>query len=161
MEVAEPDEQLLIVAANGYGKRTPIGEYPRHARGGQGVIAHKVTDKTGGVVVARAVNDSQELILMSQDGIVLRTRVEYSRSPTGESSGIPIHGRAAEGVSIMRLAPGDAVASVAVIDMAPAPPTVAAAGKSKVPARPAKGSDVGRGVGGAPEQPKREGRAGG
>jgi DNA gyrase subunit A len=122
MEVAKAGEQLLTVTTNGYGKRTPIEEYPRHSRGGQGVTTQKVTDKTGPVAIARTVNDSQELILMSQDGIVLRTQVKYIRVATGGSSGIPIHGRAAEGVTIMRVSPRDRVASVATIDMAaPAP----------------------------------------
>jgi DNA gyrase subunit A len=150
MEVVRPGEDLLTVTDNGYGKRTPFEEYPRHSRGGQGVITQKVTDKTGPVAIARTVNDSQELILMSQDGIVLRTQVKYIRVATGGSSGIPIHGRAAEGVSIMRVSPSDRVASVATIDMAaptprhpPASTGTATPGKPTAPQRRPPGARAG------------------
>jgi DNA gyrase subunit A len=123
MEVAKPGEQLLTVTANGYGKRTPVEEFPRHSRGGQGVITHHVTDKTGAVAIARMVNRMQELIVISAEGIVLRTRLDS----------IAQVGRASQGVQVMRLAPGDMVASLGTIDMAapgPEPPAT----KSDVPA---------------------------
>ena len=107
MEVASAGEQLLTLTANGHGKRTPIEEYPTHHRGGAGVITFKVMDKTGPVVTARMVNDSQELIVISQNGIVLRTRMD----------GISVQGRSTQGVAIIDPGPGDAVGSVAVIDM--------------------------------------------
>ncbi len=108
MEVVKRGEQLLTVTTNGYGKRTPVEEYPRHARGGQGVITHQVTDKTGPVAIARMVNAMQELIVISADGIVLRTRLDS----------IAQVGRSSQGVQVIRLAPGDRVASLATIDMA-------------------------------------------
>jgi DNA gyrase subunit A len=126
MEVVKPGEQVLTVTANGYGKRTPVEEYPRHARGGQGVIAHEVTDKTGQVAIARMVNPMQELIVISAEGIVLRTRLDS----------IAQVGRASQGVQVMRMAPGDRVASVATIDMAA--PTARQA-PAAAPAQPAKG----------------------
>ena len=107
MEVASAGEQLLTLTAHGHGKRTPIEEYPTHHRGGAGVITFKVMDKTGPVVTARMVNDSQELIVISQNGIVLRTRMD----------GISVQGRSTQGVAIIDPGPGDAVGSVAVIDM--------------------------------------------
>jgi DNA gyrase subunit A len=108
MEVASTGDELLTMSVNGFGKRTPVKEYPTHHRGGGGVLTFQVTDKTGPVATVRMVKDSQELIVISQDGIVLRTRVETIR----------MTGRLAQGVSIINLAPGDALASVAIIEMA-------------------------------------------
>ena len=107
MEVASAGDELLTLTANGFGKRTPIDEYPTHHRGGSGVLTFKVLDKTGPVVAARMVTGSQELIVISRDGIVLRTRID----------GISIQGRATQGVAIIGVSPGDAVGSVATIDM--------------------------------------------
>jgi len=141
MEVVKPGEQLLTVTANGYGKRTPVEEYPRHSRGGQGVVTHQVTDKTGPVAIARMVNAMQELIVISAEGIVLRTRLDS----------IAQVGRGSQGVQVMRMSPGDRVASIATIDMAPptarqAPPGTAPTGPKKTavsrrrpPAPPATG----------------------
>jgi len=155
MEVMKPGEQLLTVTANGYGKRTPVEEYPRHSRGGQGVVTHEVTDKTGPVAIARMVNPMQELIVISAEGIVLRTRLDS----------IAQVGRASQGVQVMRLAPGDRVASIATIDMAPpnarhappasgpAAPEKTAASRRRPPPKPAAGRA------GAPVPPKRAPRA--
>jgi hypothetical protein len=155
MEVVKPGEQVLTVTANGYGKRTPVEEYPRHSRGGQGVIAHQVTDKTGQVAIARMVNPMQELIVISAEGIVLRTRLDS----------IAQVGRSSQGVQVMRMAPGDRVASVATIDMAaptarhappatgPAGPKETAASRRRPPPKPAAGR------GAAPAPPKRAPRA--
>jgi DNA gyrase subunit A len=112
MEVVKAGEQLLTVTTNGYGKRTPVEEYPRHSRGGQGVVTHKVTDRTGPVAIARMVNPMQELIVISADGIVLRTRLDS----------IANVGRGSQGVQVMRVSPRDRVASIATIDMAPPAP---------------------------------------
>ncbi|MCH8995221.1 MAG: DNA gyrase subunit A [Chloroflexi bacterium] len=108
LEVVSAGDQLFTLTRNGFGKRTPQEEYPIHHRGGAGVITFKVLDKTGPVATARMVKDSQELIVISQDGIVLRTRMD----------GISIQGRSTQGVAVIGLSPGDAVASVAVIEMA-------------------------------------------
>jgi hypothetical protein len=123
------------VSAHGSGKRTPIDEYPTHHRGGGGVITFKVLDKTGPVAAARMVKESQELIVISQEGIVLRTRVD----------GISVQGRSTQGVSIIGLAPGDAVASVAVIEMAPEQGAATAEGPA--PSEPPKaGAATGKGA---------------
>jgi DNA gyrase subunit A len=106
MEIVEPDKELLTLSANGFGKRTSLREYPAKGRGGGGVIGFKVTPKTGPVAAARVVDSTRELMLISQDGIVLRTAVASIRRS----------GRATEGVRVMALAPGDAVASIAGID---------------------------------------------
>ncbi|MPZ50527.1 MAG: DNA gyrase subunit A [Dehalococcoidia bacterium] len=107
MEIVESDAMLLTVSETGLGKRTEFGEYPRHSRGGQGVLTHNVTARTGKVVAARAVKAEDELILVSQSGIVIRTTVES----------ISKAGRSAQGVHVMSIGPGDRVASVAVIDL--------------------------------------------
>ncbi len=71
-----PEAMLLTTSETGLGKRTNFDEYPKHSRGGQGVITHNVTDRTGRVVSARAVFPNHELIVMSESGIVMRTTVD-------------------------------------------------------------------------------------
>jgi DNA gyrase subunit A len=124
LEIASGGDQMLIVSAFGSGKRTPIEDYPRHHRGGSGVITFKVVSKTGPVATARMVHETQELIVISQQGIVLRTRME----------GISIQGRSTQGVAVINIAPGDTVASVAVIEMAQ--PQGAATAEGPGPAEP-------------------------
>jgi DNA gyrase subunit A len=151
MEVVKAGEQLLTVTTNGYGKRTPVEEYPQHSRGGQGVIAHRVTDKTGPVAIARMVNPMQELIVISADGIVLRTRLDS----------IAQVGRGSQGVQVMRVSPGDRVASLATIDMAaPAPkrgpaPTGETASQ-KLGKKTPRGRRTPRATGPAPARPARK-----
>ncbi|MFQ6019708.1 MAG: DNA gyrase C-terminal beta-propeller domain-containing protein, partial [Dehalococcoidia bacterium] len=107
MEVAQPNMELLVVSANGFGKRTPVEDYPRKHRGGQGVVSFHAIRKTGELVAARMVKPTHELMIVSQEGIVLRTPVEH----------ISKQGRATQGVTLMDVGPGDAVAAVAVVDM--------------------------------------------
>jgi DNA gyrase subunit A len=105
MEVVEPDGELLIVTANGYGKRTPLSEYPAKSRatGGVQTIDKHSLPKIGVISAARVVQESDELTLISASGVVLRTGVaDISRS-----------GRAARGVLLMSLGAGDKVASLA------------------------------------------------
>ncbi|MEX2158074.1 MAG: DNA gyrase subunit A [Dehalococcoidia bacterium] len=108
-DIASQGDQLFVLSELGYGKRTPIEDFPKHHRGGGGVICFKTRDTTGPVVAARMVKDTQELIVISRSGIVLRTRMD----------GISIQGRPTQGVSVITIAPGDGVASVATIEMAP------------------------------------------
>lgn len=108
LEVVQDGWELFSISERGYGKRTPFQEYPMHHRGGQGVRNYEITKKTGEVVTARAVNARQELIVISRDGIVIRTRMDQIR----------MTGRSAQGVSVINLAPGDSVAALATIDMA-------------------------------------------
>ncbi len=102
MEIAVPDGQILVITANGSGKRTPFKAYPLQHRGGGGVRTFKVVAKTGKVVAARVVYPSDELMLISAKGIVIRTTVES----------IPIQGRGTQGVAVMRVDDGDSVASI-------------------------------------------------
>jgi len=96
--------QLLVVTENGYGKRTPIEDYPTHSRGGGGVITSKVTDKTGAVATARVITEKDnDLMIISAGGVVIRTDV----------STIHVAGRATQGVRLMNLGEGDKVVAVA------------------------------------------------
>jgi DNA gyrase subunit A len=114
LEVVQPEAMLLTLSETGLGKRTEFEEYPRHSRGGQGVITHNVTPRTGRVVAARAVYANHELIVVSESGIVMRTRVES----------ISKVGRSAQGVHVMNVGQGDKVASVATIDLSKTPAAV-------------------------------------
>ncbi len=94
--------ELLIMTANGYGKKTKISEYKIQKRGGSGIKTVKVTEKTGKLMVARIVTGEQEeLLAVSKDSQVIRTEV----------SSIPTLGRDTQGVRIMKLRDGDSVAS--------------------------------------------------
>jgi DNA gyrase subunit A len=107
MEIAKPKGAMLVVTSQGFGKRTPVDEYPLQGRGGQGVITFKINSKTGDLVCARMVSPKQELMLISEGGIVLRTAVEE----------ISVQGRPTQGVTLMGVEEGDAVAAVTVVDM--------------------------------------------
>ncbi|HTE87168.1 MAG TPA: DNA gyrase C-terminal beta-propeller domain-containing protein, partial [Dehalococcoidia bacterium] len=106
LEVVVRGGQLLTISANGYGKRTPFEQYSPHSRGGSGMANFKITDKTGPVVAGRAVNGTRELMIISTDGVVLRTTVDSIR----------ITGRSAQGVHIMNIGPNDSVAAIAGIE---------------------------------------------
>ncbi len=106
MEVAIDDHHLFTISEHGYGKRTPFTQYPTQKRGGGGVLNMKITDKTGRVAAIRPVNGTRELIIITGDGIVLRTTVDA----------ISVIGRATQGVSIIRPRPGDTVAAIAGIE---------------------------------------------
>ncbi len=107
MDVVVPGHQLFTISEKGFGKRTPLEEYPRHHRGGGGVRTYNITPKTGPLVAARTVNADQELVLVSREGIILRTRMDSIRQT----------GRAAQGVSVMNISEGDAVAAMAVVTL--------------------------------------------
>lgn len=96
---------LLTVSELGSGKRTPMGQYPVKRRGGMGVINLKVSKKTGTVVSVRAVEDEDEVLLVTTSGV-------FNRIPAGQ---ISVMGRHAQGVRVMKLEPGDHVAAMARI----------------------------------------------
>ena len=94
--------ELLVVTANGYGKKTKLSEYKTQHRGGSGIKTVKVTDKTGKLIVARVVTgDNEELLAVSKESQVIRT----------ELSSIPTLGRDTQGVRVMKLREKDSVAS--------------------------------------------------
>ncbi len=105
MLAAEEGMQILTITEKGYGKRTNVAEYRLCNRGGKGVTNIKVTDKNGYVKAVMLVDGSEELMLVSQDGIAIRIKC----------SSISVIGRATQGVRVMRLADGDSVAAAAKI----------------------------------------------
>jgi DNA gyrase subunit A len=108
MDVAYPDASLLVVTTEGFGKLTPVSEYPHQHRGGSGVRTFKLTDKTGGVIAAKLVSHSQEIIIISAGGIVTRTPVK-EKDP---KKGITIQGRSTQGVRLMKLGHNDRVVAI-------------------------------------------------
>ncbi len=100
-------DDLLVVTERGLGKRTPIEEYPTKGRGGQGVLTFRVSDATGPIAVAAVVAAEEELMLVSTDGIVMRTRADT----------ISQQGRSTRGVQVMNVGDEDRVASLARIDL--------------------------------------------
>ena len=105
MDIAREDAELLVVTENGYGKRTLIAEYPVKGRGAMGVKTISMTEKKGGVAGALIVREHQDLVFISQNGMVQRTGVR----------GISQQGRPAQGVRVMNLREGDAVSAVALV----------------------------------------------
>ena len=112
-EIAQPDASVLSITEKGYGKRTPASEYirggeePQH-RGGSGMKNYNITDKTGPVAAVKVVQDSDDVLVVSDDGVIIRM----------EAAGISELGRATQGVRIMRLSEGARVISVALTDRA-------------------------------------------
>jgi DNA gyrase subunit A len=105
MDVARDDTELLVVTENGYGKRTTIPEYPLKNRGTMGVKTITMTGKKGALVGALVVREHQELVFISQNGMVQRTGVK----------GISLQGRPAQGVRLMNLREDDTVSAVALV----------------------------------------------
>ena len=104
--MVEPDDKyLLIVLEKGYGKRVLISEFPLQRRGGKGVIATKISDKTGKVADALTLKDEEPIILVSKKGKLIRVN----------SGDIPIYGRHTRGVRIQKLAEDDVVVSVSKV----------------------------------------------
>jgi DNA gyrase subunit A len=103
MEVVREGGTLLTVAQNGYGKRTEIDEYRLQSRGGLGIINIQTSDRNGKVVGIAYVTDDDEVMLITQQGMVLRTRAGDMRTI----------GRATQGVRLIEMEEGDAVVSVA------------------------------------------------
>ncbi|MFC1648073.1 DNA gyrase subunit A [Nanoarchaeota archaeon] len=105
MVICEDDKKLLTITENGYGKKTPVSDYRLINRGGKGVINIKTTERNGNVIAVKSVEDNDELIVISKNGIVIRTR----------AAEISTIGRNTQGVRIMRLKEGDKVMSAAMI----------------------------------------------
>ena len=103
MEIAREDCDLLVITEKGYGKRTPVSEYPVHHRGGQGVFTIVMTAKKGDMAVMKVVNPTDELMIITEAGVVVRTQV----------AGISQQGRQTQGVTIMNVADKDRVVGVA------------------------------------------------
>ncbi|WP_022823660.1 DNA gyrase subunit A [Hymenobacter norwichensis] len=102
----DSQEELLVVSENGYGKRSPLEEYRITNRGGKGVRAMKITEKTGALVTIKAVSDSDDLMIINKSGITIRMSVAKELRSIG---------RATQGVRLIRLSNGDAISSVAKV----------------------------------------------
>ena len=105
MEELEPEGEILSVASHGYGKRTPVDSYRRQSRGGLGIINLKVSDKTGEVIGARQVVPNDGLMLITQEGMIIRINV----------AGIRIVGRSTQGVKLMDLEGKDRLVAIAKV----------------------------------------------
>jgi DNA gyrase subunit A len=105
MDVARDDQEVLVVTDNGFGKRTPVSEYRKTSRGAKGVQTIKFSEKRGGLAAALVVRPHQELVFISQEGMVQRTGVR----------GIRQTGRAAQGVTVMNVRDDDRVSAVALV----------------------------------------------
>ena len=95
-------EAVLTITENGYGKRTLLSEYSIHGRGGIGIKNYQVTDKTGGIADVKMVNPGEDILVISDDGTIIRMAVDH----------ISVLGRSTQGVRIMRLAEGSRVISI-------------------------------------------------
>jgi DNA gyrase subunit A len=105
MDVARDDQELMVVTENGYGKRTPIPDYPVKGRGTMGVKTITLTENKGQLAGALVVREHQELVFISQNGMVQRTSVR----------GINRYGRASQGVRVMNIRDDDQVSAVALV----------------------------------------------
>lgn len=101
-------QYVLTITENGYGKRSELSEYKRQARGGRGLCCHKLGEKTGALAGIRIVPEDYEIMLITDGGVIIRTRV----------SEIPVYGRSASGVRVMRLDGESRVVRFAVVDPA-------------------------------------------
>ena len=109
VRATDEDAAVLTVTGNGYGKRTRIGEYTVQNRGGQGLMTYRITQKTGGIVGAKKVTGEEDILLVSDDGTIIRM----------EAGGISLLGRATQGVRLMRPAEGAHVAAMARAEREP------------------------------------------
>ena len=105
-EIANPDEQILVVTEKGYGKRTNITEYRMTHRGSKGVKALNITEKNGNIVSFKIVKGDEDLMIITNSGIIIRLSVEQ----------ISTTGRVAQGVRLIHLKDNQTVSSIALLD---------------------------------------------
>ncbi len=103
MEISNGNGDLLVLTEKGYGKRTPVSEYPEHKRGGQGVYTIAMTQRKGNLVACRVVGPQHELMIVSESGVVIRVK----------ATDISRLGRSTQGVKVMNMAESDRVSAVA------------------------------------------------
>jgi DNA gyrase subunit A len=106
MDVVEPGKSILTISTKGYGKRTDLAEYRKQSRGGSGTITLKVTDKTGLVVSAQQVSDDQDLMLITNQGKIIRQSIKA----------ISVIGRNTQGVRLINVDEDETVVSAAIIE---------------------------------------------
>jgi len=105
MGIVLPDAYVLTVTEKGFGKLTPIKNYPVHNRGGKGVRAYRVSPKTGNLAVSKFVSPQGSLVMLSAKGNVVNIPMEQ----------VPIQGRGGRGAKLMGLAEGDSVVSATLV----------------------------------------------
>ncbi|WP_029332177.1 DNA gyrase subunit A [Exiguobacterium oxidotolerans] len=103
MELARDEQDVLVITEKGFGKRTPMTEFRSQTRGGKGLIASKVNDRIGQIAALRIVDVDDDIMIMTEGGIVIRT----------DSQNISRVGRNTQGVKVIRIEEGDRVATVA------------------------------------------------
>lgn len=105
MELVEPEQQLMVVTENGFGKRTPVEEYKIQVRGGKGLLTYDKAkfSKTGALIGAMVIDESDEILMINSDGIIIRIR----------ASEVSILGRATQGVKIMKVDEGSKIVAIA------------------------------------------------
>ena len=109
--VENENEDILVVSENGYGKRSKIGDYRLTNRGGKGVKTINVTEKTGQVISIKSVDDTTDLMIITQSGLTIRMSI----------SSLRILGRTAQGVRLINLKEGDQIASITIVPSAEEP----------------------------------------
>ena len=146
MNCVEPDskQDVLVLSENGYGKRTDLDEYRITNRGGKGVKTINITEKTGKLIAIQAVTDENDLMIINRSGLTIRTSVSQIR----------LAGRATQGVRIINLREGDAIASVMAVPAAGEEETSAA--EETPTSVSASGNETEQGTTPAPEQPAQE-----
>jgi DNA gyrase subunit A len=103
MEIVKEEADLFVITENGYGKRTPMGQYPRHRRGGQGVRTIKATSVKGSLAGVKMVKKHHELLIISIDGVIIRVAVDEIASTS----------RSTQGVRVMNIKGDDRVTAIA------------------------------------------------
>ena len=105
MQMVSQGTDILVVSELGIGKRTMMEEFTPQNRGGKGVKCYKITEKTGNIIGAKAVNDDEEVMLITTEGIIIRMKVD----------GISRYGRVTSGVKLMNLDDNVVVANIAKV----------------------------------------------
>lgn len=105
MEVVKEEAKLLVVSENGYGKRTPMTEYRQQSRGGKGIITYNLNSKTGNLIGAVVVNDQDELMIINDNGVLIRIKVDE----------ISVTGRITSGVRVMKIDESTRLVSMAKV----------------------------------------------
>ena len=106
MEIANPDQEVLVISEKGYGKKTPVDEYRLTNRGGKGVKTINITDKNGNLVAFRTVGSNEDVMIMTNVGTIIRLDVDK----------ISTMGRVTQGVRLINLKDNQVVSSVAIIE---------------------------------------------
>ena len=115
MDVIHPDSYVLVVTSGGFGKLTPAADYPKQHRAGGGVRTFRLVEKAGKVAAAEVVSLSQQVMIISAEGIVIQTPVK-EKDP---KQGISVQGRSTQGVRLMRLDAGDSVVAITSFEKEP------------------------------------------